>query len=419
MDKPPIDLRETRRDFVLLICFALGVRILWLMFGSWMANDGADYLTIAGNLVDHGTFSLSEGGSSPTAFRPPLFPVMIALIWFIAGKSIAAIIGANVILGSLTVGLTYLTARRVFDRSTAVLAAGALAIGPMTSFFTVTVLTESLFTFLIVLSIYLWGTGRAVAAGVVFGLSTLARPTVLPFLLFLALLTVLPGWRPLWRRHVTILTVAMCVIGVWTLRNIIVFQQFAAVASAGTGVNLLCGTLETDVGGNVWNGTAWAPLDLKTNPVTRVDSDADEFTVDKVRRDRAVSRITSEPAQWLVARAKQYPKLFIDNGDYFLGSANLPIRTAIAEGSWGVAMFKSAFIAANMILIALAAIGLWWMRGRLIETSNIWLFPLFGALIHLPMWIEPRYYLPMMPMVFIMAAHAVSTLFKKGIISTR
>jgi hypothetical protein len=38
------------------------------------------------------------------------------------------------------------------------------------------------------------------------------------------------------------------------------------------------------------------------------------------------------------------------------------------------------------------------------------MFPVFGALIHLPMWIEPRYFLPMMPMVFIMAAVGVTPL---------
>ena len=44
------------------------------------------------------------------------------------------------------------------------------------------------------------------------------------------------------------------------------------------------------------------------------------------------------------------------------------------------------------------------LRAHWAATIYIWALPLFGALIHLPMWIEPRYFLPMMPMVFILAA---------------
>ena len=207
---------------------------------------------------------------------------------------------------------------------------------------------------------------------------------------------------------------ALGVVGTWTVRNVTVLDRFALVSSAGIGVNLLCGTLETDTGGNVWNGSEWGPLDLKTNPVTRVDGVSDEFEVDKIRRDRALSRIITEPGQWMVARLKQFPKLFVDNGDYLLGTANLPLRQAFSNGVWGVAAFKLAFITVNLLIFALAIFGFWRMGPQIVLSTHIWMFPLFGVLIHLPMWIEPRYFLPMMPMVFIMAAYATSTILSKS-----
>ena len=167
-------------------------------------------------------------------------------------------------------------------------------------------------------------------------------------------------------------------------------------------LNLLCGTLETDTGGRVWNGEAWAPLDFKTNPVTRVDDVTDESEIDAIRMKRALTRIWQSPGTWLMVRAKQYPKLFIDNGDYLLGSANLPLREAFSQARWSVIFIKLAFIGGNLSIILLAVIGMWVLGPRLGDYGHIVLFPIFGMLVHLPMWIEPRYFVPMMPMIFIL-----------------
>jgi len=43
-------------------------------------------------------------------------------------------------------------------------------------------------------------------------------------------------------------------------------------------------------------------------------------------------------------------------------------------------------------------------RTRFAELSHLTLFPLFLALVSLPLWIEPRYGLPMMPLIAILSA---------------
>jgi hypothetical protein len=173
--------------------------------------------------------------------------------------------------------------------------------------------------------------------------------------------------------------------------------------------------METDIGGHVWTGTEWAVLDLKTHPLTVVDGNLSDSEKDQVLMRRALNRIANDPGHWLAVRAKQYPKLFIDNGDYLLGEYNLPLREALKQGRWPVVVVKSIFISGNLLVIALAILGIFFERARFESLSHIILFPVFGALIQLPAWIEPRYFLPMMPLVFVLAASACTRMWQMSV----
>ena len=397
------------KDCCAVTVIAWSVRLAWCYGGAWMQNDSWEYLRLARNLVFHHTFSLGVDGVPPTAFRPPLFSFLIAAWWHGDAEPVAATLLVNTILGALTVGLTYLIARQAFGRKVGLLAAGALAVAPMTCRFTVTVLTEPLFTFCVTLALFCWGRKRWAWAGVAFGLAALTRPTVLPFLLLVGLVALLlPAQRREWRGYATLLLLAFAVTSIWLTRNALTFGRLIPVAAGGWGTNLLCGTLETDTGGRVWDGAAWVPLNWQTHSVTRVDGIFDETEADRVRLRRALARIAENPLYWLRVRAKQYPKLFIDNGDYLLGNYNLPLGEAWRVGRGLVIVVKLIFIGGNLLVMALAMWGLWLARARWGELVHIILWPVFGALVQLPMWIEPRYFLPVMPPVFILAAYALA-----------
>ena len=260
-----------------------------------------------------------------------------------------------------------------------------------------------MFTFLAVLALFLWGTERFLLAGAAFGLAALTRPVMLPFMIFIALLPVLRPWRRHLRAHFVMVIVALAIASIWIVRNAAVFGEFVPVASNG-GINLLSGTLETDIGGHLWDGTAWVTPNFDTHPATRVDDTIDEIEIDKIRTSRSLTRIADDPKAWLKARVEQYPKLFIDNGDYLLGDLNLPLKEAIFARRWTVIFTKTLFIGGNLLIMLLAAFGLWSLRSTLVDIGHIFLFPIFGVLFYLPMWIEPRYLLPMMPMILILAA---------------
>jgi 4-amino-4-deoxy-L-arabinose transferase-like glycosyltransferase len=401
----PVSERRTvaARDAMLLTLVAFFVRLAWLHWGAWEAVDSVQYLALSKNLAFHHVFSLDPQTLVPTAYRPPLYPAFIALLWWGESPPVLAVLLIQVMLGAATVGLVYLITRDLFARTTAVLAAVGMTLAPMTCHFTVVPLTETLFTFLVTMGLFLWGRGRIVGTGMILGLAMLTRPTILPFLICLLMLPLMPAWRRYWRSHLLIFILAIGVAAVWVVRNAIVFDRFIPVASSGWGTNLLCGTLETDTGGRVWDGKVWGPLNLETHPLLQVEA-ADESDKDRIRLSRAIRRIADHPVDWLKVRVKQYPKLLVDNGDYLLGNHNLSIREAIRVGRPLVVLLKAIFILSNLLVLILAGYGVFRERGRFVELEHIMLFPIFLLTIHVPTWIEPRYLLPAVPVIAILAA---------------
>jgi 4-amino-4-deoxy-L-arabinose transferase-like glycosyltransferase len=390
----------------MLTISAFCVRLLWVILKPWTAGDSPEYLNIARNVRFHHVFSLSEVAPFlPTTFRPPLYPALIALFWIGGSPPITMILVLQALMGAGTVALVYLTAHDRFDRRVALMAASFTIIAPMTGYFTAVILTETLFTFLLMLAVFLWGRERAVLCGVAFGLAALTRPMILPFLIVIPAISLLPSCRSSWRKHLLILLVAAAVSSTWIVRNAIVFHQFIPVASAGWGTNLLCGTIDTEIVGiKVWTGSEWALIDIKKHPLLQVDSGLSESEKDRIFLERGLQRIREHPLHWILIRAKQYPKLFLDSGDYFLGSYNVSIRDAVARRQFGVLLIKFLFITGNLLALILAGWGLYGARRRWQSLVHLISFPIFLLLAQIPMWTEARYTIPIVPVMAIFAA---------------
>lgn len=119
----------------------------------------------------------------------------------------------------------------------------------------------------------------------------------------------------------------------------------------------------------------------------------------------AVNRIAENPLDWIKVRTKQYPKLFFDSGDSLLGSRTRPISQAVKEADFLVIFTKIGFMAGCAVLFLLFAVGCVGFIKRRPRLLHIYLLPLFFVLIHLPMWIESRYLLPVMPFIFLIAVY--------------
>ena len=380
------------RELIALSALGLVTRLVWISVVQFTEGDSRQYIALAKNILFNHAFSLDETGPpfAPTYIRPPLYPALMAALWWGDSAPIMPVLILQAVAGALTVALVYLIARDSFNRTVAVVAALGMALGPLSCRYSATLLTETLFTFFITLGFFLWGRKRFSWTGVAFGLAALTRPTMMPFLCILLLLILLPGWRQYRRAFITIFLVTAAVVSFWVVRNAVVFREFIPVTTSGYGTNLLYGTIETKiVGDDVWT-------QVLNDPVNRLEPG-------ETHMSKAIQRIKAAPLHWLVVRAKQYPRLFMDSGDYLLGSNNVPIGQALRERRWLVILTKLAFILGNALFFALAAFGIYVERKRFVPLAHITLFPIFLALVHLPMWIEARYAVPMLPLAAILS----------------
>jgi 4-amino-4-deoxy-L-arabinose transferase-like glycosyltransferase len=389
---------------VAITLLALAVRLAWVKFGSWESGDSQWYISAARNIVLNHFFSAD--GSRPTAFRPPLYSALIASLWLGESAPVFLVLLVQVVIGALTVTLVYLIARRHFGRTVAVLAGIGMAFAPMTGRFTAVILSETLFTFLLTVGVFFWAGKQYALTGIAFGLALLTRVTLLPFLVLLPLLTLMGPWRSYRRGYLMIAVLSFAVASVWIVRNAVVFHRFIPIAAAGSGTNLLIGSMAVSEADDVARRKAL----LRSVDTAAGPQGNDETQFDRVRLRAALRRIADNPGHWLIIRAQQIPRLFIDSGSYLFGSDGIAFRAAIRERRIGQVLVRTGFMAGNLLVFLLALVGVVSERRRFVELSHLILFPIFLAAVSLPLWIEPRYGLPMMPLIAILSAAGVTSL---------
>jgi len=204
-------------------------------------SDSPGYLQLAQNISEHQVFSQSlQEPLEPDAFRTPLYPLFLSLIFLVApGPWFVGIIQA--LLAALTVSYTYKIGEQLSGKVAGTLA--ALVFG--FDFFHLvefqTVSTNALFVpFLVIATYYLCRyvktrcTRLLLVSAVMFGLATLTRPVGMYLLLGLPL--VLLGIEVIQYRKVRVLvlkhalvfaSVFFIVLSPWLVRNSVVFDEFS------------------------------------------------------------------------------------------------------------------------------------------------------------------------------------------------
>src|SRR5262249_17857397 len=150
-------------------------------------GDERQYAQIGANLVQGHEFALEPG--RPTSMRPPLYPLFLAGVWSLTGyESLQAVRAAQVLLGLLTTCGVYVLALRLFDRPTALTAAAITCFYPSFLFAGMLLLTEVLFTLLLILFVIQYDSlvrrprlATAVSTGATLGLAALTRSVLWPF----------------------------------------------------------------------------------------------------------------------------------------------------------------------------------------------------------------------------------------------
>ncbi len=420
------DIADSRKGFLTawpaLLIVALLVRGGFLLATPHaLESDPDGYRALAQNLVERGIFGYGE---TPTAYRPPLYPLILTPLVALGDGSTAAIGILHVVLGVATVGLAYRLANLWGLERLSVVAAGLVAVDPLLLMQSTIVMTETLAVFLAVLALIGLTlaakqptTARTALAGFAVALASLCRPTFLPWMALGAL--VLP-WYGLTRtdrlRTFAVYCLAAAVVlAPWVVRNQVRFGRPIAGTTHGGYTLLLANNrlyydhLRREPWRSVWPADAlnewWLTRASRATP-------ADELGADQLAYDEAIDTIRREPEMFLYSSLLRVAWLW----------SPLPHQTDPQEGTperfarWAV----GAWYVAELLLAALgmAAVFFGWKdqdRGGphpMRHTGWIWgvfLLLVFTA-VHTLFWTNIRMRAPLMPVVAAAAVYAASHL---------
>lgn len=185
-------------------------------------------------------------------FRGPLYPYFLALLLKITGPAYFWTRLIQMIIASASVSLAYLLGREFFSEKVSRMASVFYAIYGTLIFYEAMFLIPVIFIFLNLLGLYVLARNRDnpakgpfIIAGLIFGLSAIARPNVLLVLPFLALWIFFRFRKKIEKRSVVIILLLFFVglglpIAPVTIRNYVVVDDFVPISSQG-GINLYLG----------------------------------------------------------------------------------------------------------------------------------------------------------------------------------
>lgn len=397
--------------YLFILSLTIRITAIFLYHGlSDAPNFGADdseYLALAHSIRFESIFSYGAehpwgqtlpidgpGPFMPTAARAPLYPFLISFLWWGKQPPIFQIYLLQAILGSIVAIIIFKIASKVAGDKIGIIAGLITALYPLNIYLCTVVLTETLFTFLLVTSIYLWTRNKASASGIFLGLACLTRPIILPFLILMFGASIFSKFNR--KTHFKIFLAAFLIVFPWSVRNTIVMHSVIPVASSGWGANLLFGTIDLPYGegNNFWFNFA------ADKQVQEIITSTDNETNAEIRMLHAgIDRILQNPVKWLSHRFIQYPRLFADTGMYMLKIFPL-----------SVAFIKVCMLAISFIFSIFCFLGVLLSYSTIRQFYTILAFPVLFCVMQFPAYGEPRFIAPILPLLSIFVALTISRL---------
>lgn len=187
-------------------------------------QDSPGFLDLAIGIANGEGFQSNAG--YPETFRSPGYPALVAL-FLLTGFGLFGIVLLQILLTVCIVICTYRIGKKLTSERFALLAAVLTALSPNVLFHSSIILSDTVFTFLIVLSVYLFFFFKkptltaTFGVGVLVGLAVLVRPIALLLPLLFALGYALSGKTLRQSAAAAFLLVlgTLCIVLPWVLRN--------------------------------------------------------------------------------------------------------------------------------------------------------------------------------------------------------
>jgi 4-amino-4-deoxy-L-arabinose transferase-like glycosyltransferase len=409
---------------MVLVAFALRALYAWLAQGPHAVptHDESDYDAIAWNLARGLGYRLAgASGLYPTAFRPPVLPWLTSLLYRVTGHDYFAALLLQCAFGALVPVALAGLARSTWGSGVARWAGWLAAVHPLLVFFSGYLLTETVFSLLLVLALAAsveWlktpRPGRALGTGLLWGAAILARPNAL----LLPPLVAAWAWFPLGLtvngrdrvRQLGMLALGvMLAVGPWTLRNARELHAFVPVTTGG-GKALLDANNPV-----VWNDTgrrggAMSVYDVE--PYASQYRGLDEARADALSGRLAREFLAEHRAEWpamAAAKLARFWRLRSEGGSLTghwtrPGSPLSPVLAAI-----------DPLLAWSLVVIPLALAGTWLLLAspkRLFLSLPLLVIATFTAMA-VVYWGALRMRVPIEPLVVLLAAVGADALVRR------
>lgn len=224
--------------FLIRVAYAL---LLQIGFGSDVFISYLDakvFLREARNILDHGVMSqFPDPPFLPDPLRTPLYLWFLAFLLWLRVPLFGIVVFQNALSGLMGV-MSYRLGKLFFSNWAGIMAAGFFALEPISIYWNNLLMSDNLFSFLLVLAIYFFMTRKLYWASAALALATLTRPVGL-YLFLVFLLTAFMrqqlehvGWMSIGKKLAIMAVIFTAIIFPWMLRNKVLFNTWE-LSSAG------------------------------------------------------------------------------------------------------------------------------------------------------------------------------------------
>ncbi|MBL9093641.1 MAG: glycosyltransferase family 39 protein [Planctomycetaceae bacterium] len=391
--------------------------------------DAVDYDALARGLIERGSYS--DVGGNLISMRPPLYPWLVSVVYRAAGVgNYAAVYGVQIVLSLMTTCIVYRLGRLAYDESIGLAAAALFCFYPSFLAYDNLLLTEVLATFLLTsatlaaaIAVRASSMSLLGLAGVLYGLAALTRSAALMLIPFLAvwLVAFWPGRRAAALAAAVLLVVSFVgTIGPWAYRNTQLQGTLTLIDVMG-GRNAMMGNYEHTPLERSWatisvaeGKQSWIHV-LRERRPEAFSGRLSQGQVDKLAMREALSYMARHPAQ-----TTQRTSVKIFN----FWQLEREIVAGLKQGIWGEVP-KIAVVVAALVICGYYAACLFSAIFGAILAPPRWpaLQSLFLISIAVPwgahslIFAHSRYHLPLVPLLAIYAAAAMTR--RDSLISAR
>ena len=358
------------------------------------ADDPDNYLPLARSIAAGRGFQIN---GKPTAYRPPLYPVLLApLVGSEDDRFTVAIAAFHLVLG---VGTTLLTMRaaRLWGLSAIRMQIAGLivALDPVLVAQSRSVMTETLAAFLLAAAMATASTQMRgmVICGVAFGLASLCRPSTLPAAVLACAFAATTGpgmWTERARRSLALALAVAVTLAPWAIRNAIVLGEPIATTTHG-GYTLALAN-NAAYARDVLNGPPGA---VWSGPRQRAWFQEISQATDRMSEPQADRFLRNSALRWI----REHP------GDF--------LRASLARLGrfWGLAPSSSVYGRTLRWAAMMWTLPLWVAAIAGLFSRDLWKWPRAASLaavmaltiVHVFYWTDLRMRAPIVPAIAIIA----------------